>query len=33
VAVREFMESHGDSYEMLHVRNARQPSLALKKVR
>lgn len=33
VAVREFMESHGDSYEMLHVRNARQPSLVLKKVR
>lgn len=33
VAVREFMESHSDSYEMLHVRNARQPSLVLKKVR
>lgn len=33
VAVREFMESHVDSYEMLHVRNARQPSLVLKKVR
>lgn len=33
VAVREFMAEHGDSYEMLHVRNARQPSLALKKVR
>lgn len=33
VAVREFMESHGNSYEMLHVHNARQPSLVLKKVR
>jgi hypothetical protein len=33
VAVREFMAAHGDGYEMLHVRNARQPSLALKKVR
>lgn len=32
VAVREFMESHGDLYEMRHVRNARQPSLVLKKV-
>lgn len=33
VAVREFIERYGDSYEMLHVRNARQPSLVLKKVR
>lgn len=33
VAVREFLENHGDSYEMLNVRNARQPSLVLKKVR
>lgn len=33
VAVREFLENHSDSYEMIHVRNARQPSLVLKKVR
>ena len=33
VAVREFLENHVDSYEMFHVRNARQPSLVLKKVR
>jgi hypothetical protein len=33
IAVREFMEAHGQDYEMLHVRNARQPSLALKKLR
>lgn len=32
IAVREFMESHGGAYEMRHVRNARQPSLVLKKV-
>lgn len=32
IAVREFMEVHGGSYEMLHVSNARQPSLVLKKV-
>jgi len=30
-AVREFMECNGTSYEMLHVQNARQPSLVLKK--
>ena len=33
IAVREFMENHTDSYEMLHVRFARQPSLALKKIK
>lgn len=33
VAVREFIERYGNSYEMIHVRDARQPSLALKKVR
>jgi len=33
VAVREFMEIHGESYEMRHVRNARQPSIVLKKIR
>ncbi len=33
VAVREFMEMHGDAYEMHHVCHARQPTLALKKVR
>jgi predicted O-methyltransferase YrrM len=33
IAVREFMEHHGESYEMCHVNNARQPSLVLKKIR
>ena len=33
VAVREFLEQHGTNYEMQHIRNARQPSLALRKVR
>lgn len=33
VAVREFLEKYGSFYEMNHVRNARQPSLILKKVR
>jgi len=33
VAVREFLATHADSYEMLSVRHARQPSLVLKKVR
>lgn len=32
VAVREFLTVHEGGYEMLHVRNARQPSLVLKKV-
>jgi SAM-dependent methyltransferase len=32
IAVREFMECHGRDYEMRHVRNARQPSLVLKRV-
>ena len=32
VAVREFLKDHGDAYEMLHVRNARQPTLVLKKI-
>jgi len=31
IAVREFLEKH-DNYEMIHVRNARQPSLVLKKI-
>ena len=33
IAVRQFMENHTDSYEMLHVRFARQPSLVLKKIK
>ena len=33
LAVREFMGVHGDAYDMIQVRNARQPSLVLKKVR
>jgi len=32
VAVREFLEREDVSYEMLSVRNARQPSLALRKI-
>lgn len=32
IAVREFMDTHGGAYEMLHVRNTRQPSLVLKKL-
>jgi SAM-dependent methyltransferase len=32
IAVSEFMEKHHNSYEMIHVRNARQPSLVLKKI-
>ena len=31
VAVREFLSEHGEKYEMIHIRNARQPSLALRK--
>lgn len=30
IAVREFLDKH-DNYEMIHVRNARQPSLVLRK--
>ena len=33
VAVKEFLKSHGDDYRMRHVRNARQPSLVLEKIR
>ena len=33
LAVREFLETNGDSYEMISVRNARQPSLVLKKIK
>lgn len=33
LAVRKFMEKHGDSYQMEHVSNARQPSIALRKIR
>lgn len=32
VAVREFLSSHGDSYDMQHVKNARQPTLVLRKI-
>ena len=31
VAVREFLSEQGKNYEMLHVRNSRQPSLVLRK--
>ncbi len=33
IAVREFLEERGDSYDAEHVRNARQPSLVLRKTR
>ncbi len=33
MAVRECLATHADSYEMLSVRHARQPSLVLEKVR
>lgn len=33
LAAREFLETYGDSYEMLAVRNTRQPSLVLKKIK
>lgn len=33
IAVREFMEEHGDFYEMKHVHDARQPSLILRKIK
>lgn len=33
LAVREFLAEHGDGYQMEHVRNARQPTLALRKTR
>lgn len=33
LAARGFLEEHGDAYEMQHVRNARQPSLVLKRIR
>ncbi len=33
IAVREFMQVNSESYQMLHVHNARQPSLILKKVK
>jgi SAM-dependent methyltransferase len=32
IAVREFLDKH-DNYEMIHVRNTRQPSLVLKKIK
>ena len=31
VAVREFLETHGDNYVMEHVPNIRQPTLLLRK--
>lgn len=30
-AAREFLNEHGDKYEVLHIQNTRQPTLALKK--
>ena len=33
VAVREFLAAQGDAYELRHVRNSRQPSMVLKKIR
>ncbi len=32
-AVREFLETHGDSYNVQHIKNTRQPSLAIRKVK
>ena len=32
LAVKEFLASHSDSYDMQHVRNARQPTLVLRKI-
>jgi len=32
VAVREFMENNSSRYEMIHIKNTRQPSLALRKI-
>ncbi len=33
MAANDFMKNHSDYYEMLHVRNARQPSMAFRKIR
>jgi hypothetical protein len=33
LAVREFMERHGEAYDMVHVPKTRQPSLVLRKIR
>ena len=33
VAANAFMKSHSDDYEMVHVQNTRQPSMALRKIR
>jgi hypothetical protein len=33
VAANNFMKDHSDDYEMIHIKNARQPSMALRKVR
>lgn len=33
IAAREFLADHKGEYEMLHVRNTRQPSLVLKKIK
>jgi Macrocin-O-methyltransferase (TylF) len=33
IAVREFISGHADRYRMEHVRNTRQPSLVLRKLR
>jgi hypothetical protein len=31
IAAREFLKEHSDNYEVLHIQNTRQPTLALKK--
>ncbi len=33
IAANNFMKEHSDEYEMVHIRNARQPSMALRKIR
>lgn len=33
MAVSEFLKKYGDYYEMNHIRNTRQPNLALKKIK
>jgi hypothetical protein len=33
VAVREFLKSYGDCYDIESVRNSRQPQLVMRKIR
>lgn len=32
LAVREFLEEHGDKYEMRHIKHTRQPNMVLEKI-